>query len=102
MTDKKINEVVSALSDAITASGRPLNEIDKTSINDFLKRSQVDTDYWEYVYQKLNEIHTPKQTGSAGGSGKEWKDSNWSDDIPTGNQKQPRKNVFGQIKKIAG
>jgi len=102
MTDKKINEVITALSDAITASGRPLNEIDKTSINDFLQKSRVDTDYWSYVYQKLSDLHSPKPTGSAGGSGREWKDTSWSNDIPTGNQKQPRKNVFGQIKKIAG
>lgn len=104
MTDKKINEVVSALSDAITASGRPLNEINKTSINDFLQKSRVDNAYWDYVYQKLSEIHTPK--GSVDNSGKEWKDANWSDDLPstptTVSQKQPRKTVFGQIKKIAG
>lgn len=104
MTDKKINEVVSALSDAITASGRPLNEINKTSINDFLQKSRVDNAYWDYVYQKLSEIHTPN--GSADNSGKEWKDANWSDDLPstptTVSQKQPRKTVFGQIKKIAG
>lgn len=103
--DNKLKNVITTISDAIVASGKKLNEIDITSINDFLEKSGVPKQDWESIYNRLRELHnTP--TGSAGNSGKEWKDANWSDDLPskpTGvSQKQPRKNVFGQIKKIAG
>lgn len=102
--DNKLKNVIITISDAIVASGRKLNEIDITSINDFLAKSGVPKQDWESVYNRLKELHN-STTGSAGNSGKEWKDANWSDDLPstpTVSQKQPRKNVFGQIKKIAG
>ena len=103
--DNKLKNVITTISDAIVASGKKLNEIDITSINDFLAKSGVLREDWPSVYSKLKELHN-STTGSSGNSGKEWKDANWSDDLPskaTGvSQKQPRKNVFGQIKKIAG
>lgn len=103
--DNKLKNVIATISDAIVASGKKLNEIDITSINDFLSKSGVPKQDWESVYNRLRELHNAPN-GSAGNSGKEWKDANWSDDLPststTISQKQPRKNVFGQIKKIAG
>lgn len=103
--DNKLKNVIATISDAIVASGKKLNEIDITSINDFLAKSGVPKQDWESIYNRLRELHNAP-TGSAGNSGKEWKDANWSDDLPstatTVSQKQPRKNVFGQIKKIAG
>jgi len=103
--DNKLKNVIATISDAIVASGKKLNEIDITSINDFLTKSGVPKQDWESIYNRLRELHNAP-TGSAGNSGKEWKDTNWSDDLPntptTVSHKQPRKNVFGQIKKIAG
>ena len=91
-------ELLSTLSDAVTASGKSLGEIGKEPIFEYLKRSEVPKNLWEGLYEKLKNLHEPQTTAINQNS---WHDSSWSEQIPdTG--KQPRKKVFSEIKKIAG
>jgi len=89
-------ELLKILSDAVTASGKSLNDIGKEPIFEYLKRAEVPKNLWEGVYEKLKKLHEPVIDQNS------WHDSSWSNEVPDSNKKQPRKKVFSEIKKIAG
>ena len=93
------SELLKTLSDAITASGKKLSEIGKESIFEYLKRSEVQKNLWEGLYEKLKNLHEPHTTAINQNS---WHDPGWSEQIQDTTGKQPRKKVFSEIKKIAG
>ena len=90
-------ELLKTLSDAVTASGKSLDEIGKAPIFEFLKRNETPQNLWEGLYEKLWHIHAP-QNASAIGSKVDYTD-NTHNEVK---HREPRKKVFSEIKKIAG
>ena len=102
-----------SLVDAVTASGKKFSEISKESILAFLERQGEPRNTWESTYQKLGDIFNPnkKSNSSSGFGGSPLKEDrshkssvvdytdNSHNDVKV---RQPRKSIFGEIKKIAG
>ena len=89
-------EIITSLSDAVMASGKPLKEL-KDSIFDYLRKNNVSETTWEGIWQKLNTLHNePKQEV------KKEKVVDYSQSTSDLKVREPRKTVFGPIKKIAG
>lgn len=96
----KTNSVIDVLVDAITASGKKFNQIDKKSIFVFLENQNIDRNKFESIYQELTNIYnsSSKDKDSSTISVVDYNDSSHND-VKT---RQPRKSVFSEIKKIAG
>jgi hypothetical protein len=100
-----------SLVDAVTASGKKFSEISKESILAFLERQGEPRNTWESTYQKLGDIFNPNNKSSSGFAGSPLKQDrlhkssvvdytdNSHNDVKV---RQPRKSIFGEIKKIAG
>jgi hypothetical protein len=102
-----------SLVDAVTASGKKFSEISKESILAFLERQGEPRNTWESTYQKLGDMFNPnkKSNSSSGFGGSPLKQDrlhkssvvdytdNSHNDVKV---RQPRKSIFGEIKKIAG
>lgn len=105
-------EIVNALVDAITASGKKFAEISKDSIYGFLKREGIEEKHWNSIYDDLEEIYIPtskkkKQNPNQGHIGMSQTGSHTHVDYSDSSHndvkvRQPRKSVFSDIKKIAG
>ena len=92
----KTKELLSTLSDAVTASGKSLGEIGKDPIFEYLKRSEIPKNLWEGLYEKLQHLHNPIRSQPVVGV-------DYSENIPSGvKHREPRKKLFSEIKKIAG
>ena len=93
-------ELLSTLSDAVTASGKSLGEIGKDPIFEYLKRSEIPKNLWEGLYEKLQHLHNPSHTGirSQPVVGVDYSENTPSDV----KHREPRKKLFSDIKKIAG
>ena len=88
-------EIITSLSDAVMASGKPLKEL-KSPIFDYLRKNNISETSWEGIWQKLKTLHEePKQVKSE-------KVVDYSQNTSDLKVREPRKNVFGPIKKIAG
>lgn len=97
------NMLVNQIVDSITASGKKFNEISKDSIFSLLKRSGVSQTDWTSIYEKLENLYYPKnkeikEDKRGLSTNVDYSDSSHND-VKT---RQPRKSVFGDIKKIAG
>lgn len=89
-------ELLTTLSDAVTASGKSLKEIGKDPIFEFLKRSEIPKNLWEGIYEKLRKIHGEDVIDSKS-------THNYSENAPSDvKHREPRKKLFSEIKKIAG
>jgi hypothetical protein len=107
-----MSNTFNSLVDAVTASGKRFNEISKESIFAFLDKQGESRKTWESTYQKLSDVFNPKKTNSTsgfgGGSLKEDRTHKSSVVDYTDNShndvkvRQPRKSIFGDIKKVAG
>lgn len=99
-----MDKLISTLVDAITASGKKFNEIDKNSIFAFLENQGVSRNKWETVYQSLSNVYSNR--GSSGTKGFKSKEVSVVDYEDTSHNdvkvRQPRKTIFSEIKKIAG
>lgn len=80
---------------AINESGKKFNEIGKEQILQYLKDSQGvrDPKQRELIYKTLTDLNIKSESNQ-----KKEKTQNEDNDMP---KKQPRKNVFGPIKRIA-
>lgn len=92
-------EIITTLSDAVMASGKPLKEL-KDPIFDYLRKNNVSETTWQGIWQKLNTLHNdskqePKEE-------KREKVVDYSQSTSDLKVREPRKTVFGPIKKIAG
>jgi len=99
-----MDKVISTIVDAITASGKKFNEIDKSSIFAFLENQGISRNKWESVYQSLSSLYSNRSSsGTSGFKNKEVAVVDYSDsshnDVKT---RKPRKSIFSEIKKIAG
>jgi hypothetical protein len=101
-----------SLVEAVQASGKKFSEISKDSILAFLERQGEPRNTWETTYQKLEEVFNPKKKtknmSSSGDAGTTYQmqesvvvdyTDNSHNDVKL---RQPRKSVFGEIKKVAG
>lgn len=101
-----------SLVEAVQASGKKFNEISKESILAFLERQGEPRKSWETTYQKLSDVFNSKKNSknmsSSGNAGSPYQmventvvdyTDNSHNDVKV---RQPRKSVFGEIKKVAG
>lgn len=101
---KNANPLIDVLVDAITGSGKEFNQIDKKSIFDYLKKSGIDQNKFESIYEELSNVYNPSKKSS----NKERKPSvvsvvDYADSSHNDVKlRQPRKSIFSEIKKIAG
>jgi len=109
----KYMSTFNSLVEAVQASGKKFSEISKDSILAFLDKQGEPRNTWESTYQKLGDIFLPnkKSNSSSGFGGSSLKGDrthkssvvdytdNSHNDVKV---RQPRKTVFGEIKKLAG
>lgn len=96
-------ELLKTLSDAISASGKPLSEIGKDPIFEYLKRSEIPNNLWEGLYEKLQRIHSDPYTSYIEDAIDSKSTHNYSENTPSDvKHREPRKKLFSEIKKIAG
>ena len=94
-----MSEIVASLSDAVVASGKKLTDIGKEPILQYLEKVGAPKKYWNEIYEKLRDIHDPGRHGTSGpGSTPSYTQTI----LPQEKHREPRKSVFGPIKKIAG
>lgn len=94
-------EIVSGLSDAVTASGKKLAEIGRDPIMQYLEKVGAPKKYWNEIYEKLRDLHDPGRHGTSG-PGNSSTPSYTQTILPLEKHREPRKSVFGPVKKIAG
>jgi hypothetical protein len=108
-----MSNTFNSLVEAVQASGKKFNEIGKESILAFLQKQGEPRNTWESTYQKLGEVFNPKNKNmsSSGFGGSTLKEDrshksavvdytdNSHNDVKV---RQPRKSIFGEIKKVAG
>lgn len=94
-----MSEIVASLSDAVVASGKKLTDIGKEPILQYLEKVGAPKKYWNEIYEKLRDLHDPGRHGTSGNSSTP---SYTQTILPQEKHREPRKNVFGPIKKIAG
>jgi hypothetical protein len=100
-----MSSTFNSLVEAVQASGKKFGEISKESILAFLERQGEPRNSWESTYQKLGEVFNPKKKNisSSGNGGSSTIVVDYSDsshnDVKV---RQPRKSIFGEIKKVAG
>jgi len=99
-----------ALVEAVQTSGKKFNEINKNSIFGFLEKQGVPRGQWEEIYSSLGEVFNPNSKGKGKKEPKysstkmseehvvDYSDSSHNDV----KNRQPRKSIFSEIKKIAG
>jgi len=102
-------EVVNALVDAITGSGKKFSEISKDAVFGFLKREGIPQNQWESVYEDLKDVYQPKKkkTSSSNDTSSAFIKTapvmNYASDAHNEVKKrEPRKSIFSEITKIAG
>jgi len=97
-----MSEIVASLSDAVVASGKKLTEIGKEPIVQYLEKVGAPKKYWNEIYEKLRDIHEPGIHGTSGPAASAAHASYTQTILPQEKHREPRKSVFGPIKKIAG
>lgn len=96
-------ELLTTLSDAVTASGKSLGEIGKDPIFEYLKRSEIPKNLWEGLYEKLQRIHSDPYASYIEDAIDSKSAHNYSENAPSDvKHREPRKKLFSEIKKIAG
>ena len=93
-------EIISSLSDAVTASGKKLTEIGKEPILHYLEKVGTPKKYWDEIYEKLRDLHDAGRHGTSGPGNAT--PSYTQTILPQEKHREPRKTVFGPVKKIAG
>ena len=96
-----MSEIVASLSDAVVASGKKLTDIGKEPILQYLEKVGAPKKYWNEIYEKLRDLHEPGRHGTSG-PGSNSTPSYTQTILPQEKHREPRKSVFGPIKKIAG
>ena len=90
-----ISEIVAGLSDAVVASGKKLADIGKEPILQYLEKVGAPKQYWNDIYERLKDIHDPGSRATSGAPQPQ-------QTLPQEKHREPRKSVFGPVKKIAG
>ena len=93
-----MTEIVASLSDAVVASGKKLTDIGKEPILQYLEKVGAPKKYWNDIYEKLRDLHEPGRHGTSGPASTSYTPAT----LPQEKHREPRKSVFGPVKKIAG
>ena len=96
-----MSEIVASLSDAVVASGKKLGDIGKEPILHYLEKVGAPKKYWNEIYEKLRDLHDPGRHGTSG-PGHNSTPSYTQTILPQEKHREPRKSIFGPVKKIAG
>ena len=97
MKNLSIEKIVAATHDAILASGKKFQEIPKEAIEGFLNNSGLPIDQVRKIYKRLEEEYSSRKQRVVGEVVvEETKTPEYVE-----KSKNPRKSVFGEIKKIA-
>jgi len=97
MKNLSIEKIIAATQDAILASGKKFQEIPKEAIEGFLSNSGLPIDQVKKIYKRLEEEYSSrKQRVVSEVVVEETKTPEYVE-----KSKNPRKSVFGEIKKIA-
>jgi hypothetical protein len=97
MKNLSIEKIVATTHDAILASGKRFQEIPKEAIEGFLSNSGLPIDQVRKIYKRLEEEYSSrKQRIVSEAVVEETKTPEYVE-----KSKNPRKSVFGEIKKIA-
>ena len=111
-----MSNTFNSLVEAVQASGKEFTEINKQAIFGFLDKQGEPRNSWESTYQKLSEFFNTNKSSSGFAGIAEARKAGSKDDRThrsavvdyTDNShndvkvRQPRKSVFGEIKKVAG
>lgn len=90
-----INKWIEHTQRAVKQTGKTFSEIPKTSIIDFLKENGIDDkNIRETIYNELSKINSKTTSGVKESQNKQSE----TDSKP---KKEPRKSVFGEIKRVA-
>jgi hypothetical protein len=108
-------EILKQAMDAVTASGRKFSEIKKESFLNFFEKEGVSKKMWESLYSDLENAYSSKKNKYDAVQGSvsmdytsdkiseskplDYYSNNTQNDVK---QRTPRKNIFGEISKIAG
>lgn len=94
-----ISDYADKLSDAITASGKKLKDIEEKSVRSFLSSLGADERDFNEIMLKLTGGSSSKKTQSANGSTKvvDYTDTSHNDV----KVRTPRKSVFGEIVRLS-
>jgi len=96
--DSKQN-LLNAVADAITASGKKFSDIKKDAIFSFFSQEGVPKSSWEDLYNRLRLMYqTPIIKNKQSTSVVDYSNTSHNDV----KVRQPRKSIFSDIKKIAG
>lgn len=91
-----LEQIIGKTQGAINDSGKSFDKIPKDTITDFLKSAGIgNKEQREQVYQRLKDMNTKAPVVKMGGV--EANDTA-NNSIPV---KQPRKSIFGEIKRVA-
>ena len=97
MKNLSIEKIVAATHDARLASGKKFQEIPKEAIEGFLNNSGLPIDQVRKIYKRLEEEYSSRKQRVVGEVVvEETKTPEYVE-----KSKNPRKSVFGEIKKIA-
>jgi len=93
---QNIEQIIKITKDAISESGKPFDKIPQDSILKFLQQNGVkDSNTRISIYRKLQEMYSYQSVKEAK---VETTKVTTKSDVPT---KEPRKSVFGEVKRIA-
>jgi len=101
-----MKEIVKTLSDAIIASGKPIGSL-KDAIFNYFNTNGIPKSDWGVIWEQLVELHSSKPVTNSlaeriTGVKTDTTPVNYSQSTSDLKKREPRKTVFGDIKKIAG
>ncbi len=102
-------EIIADAIDAVTASGKDFTAIEKNSFFAFFEKQGVPKNLWDSIYNELRQYYNPNTSqGSASMDAtiekmkKEVSHDYLNSKMNEVKKRTPRKNIFGEISKIAG
>lgn len=102
-------EIIADAMDAVTASGKDFSSIDKKSFFAFFEKQGVPRDLWDSIYKELKQHYNPNTSQGSNSMDetiekmkKEVSHDYLNSKINDVKKRTPRKNIFGDISKIAG
>jgi hypothetical protein len=93
-------DIVKILVDAVIASGKKFNEIPKESIFSYLNKAGISKSKWDSIYNTLSMQFNETKTTVKVVEDKSFKPEVRNTSTGDIKQRQPRKSIFSEIKKI--
>jgi hypothetical protein len=91
----QFEKLVELTIDAVVASGKPFNKIEKNEVLNFLKNTGLPVEYATKVYERVKQVLSSDESSKSQKVNKQTQKE--QSESPN---KTPRKSVFSEIKKI--